>query len=334
MKSAKLELQGLKIAYRIGHKLGVKDKEITKKFLRQPIRTIPSISDEIVKRIEDGTPMLLARLGGTEGRVAGEYCERMLGIREHYSADICDWLYTTSVFFADNYDDKEKAMDEYAQLTLNGLSECDFLSATFPPKIYMPYFFKYYAKNAIATFSDSGPYFDTETEKTWVRALKNKRVLVINSFTDSIKMQYERKEQLVASDKYELPIDKTDVDKLRAAKLVEGRISSLFLSASAAKSIDDGASYIKNKGFDDKYYKDLVIEYLRQYKTAKKKDIRNLLWDKLPDALSDTQKENKMRNLLTSMKRADLIDTDSNNQQKSNWILKEDCLDSCLNKQG
>lgn len=119
-----------------------------------------------------------------------------------------------------------------------------------------------------------------------------------------------------------LPLDKDDVDKLRAARLVEGRISSLFLSASASKSIDDSASYIKNKGFDDKYYKDLVIEYLKQYKTAKKKDIRELLWGKLPEVLSDTQKENKIRNLLTSMKKAGNIDTDSDNQQKSNWILK------------
>lgn len=33
-------------------------------------------------------------------------------------------------------------------------------------------------------------------------------------------------------------------------------------------------------------------------------------------------KVNKMRNLLTSMKKAGIIDTDSDNQQKSNWILK------------
>lgn len=46
-----------------------------------------------------------------------------------------------------------------------------------------------------------------------------------------------------------LPIQKEDVDKLRSLKLVEGRITSLYLSASAAKSISDGAGYIKNKGF-------------------------------------------------------------------------------------
>ena len=119
-----------------------------------------------------------------------------------------------------------------------------------------------------------------------------------------------------------LLIEKEDVDRLRALKLVEGRITSLYLSASAAKSIDESTNYIKNKGFDDKYYKDLIVEYLKQYKKAKKKDIRELLWDKLSNVLSDAQKENKIRNMLTALRKQGIIDTDSENQQKSNWILK------------
>ena len=119
-----------------------------------------------------------------------------------------------------------------------------------------------------------------------------------------------------------LPVEKEDVDRLRSQKLVEGRLTSLYLSASASKSIDESTSYIKNKGFDDKYYKDLIVEYLKQYGKAKKKDIRGLLWDKLPDALSDVQKENKIRNMLTMLKKQGIIDKDSENQQKSNWILK------------
>ena len=51
--------------------------------------------------------------------------------------------------------------------------------------------------------------------------------------------------------------------------------------------------------------------------------IRELLWDKLPDALSEKQKENKIRNLLYSLKQKQIIETDSTNQQKSNWILKK-----------
>ena len=119
-----------------------------------------------------------------------------------------------------------------------------------------------------------------------------------------------------------LPVEKEDVDRLRSQKLVEGRMTSLYLSASAAKSIDESTSYIKNKGFDDKYYKDLVVEYLKQYKRAKKKDIRELLWDKLPNVLSDVQKENKIHNLLASLKSQGIIGKDSENQQRSNWVLK------------
>ena len=120
-----------------------------------------------------------------------------------------------------------------------------------------------------------------------------------------------------------LSVEKEDVDRLRSQKLVEGRLTSLYLSASAAKSIDESTAYIKNKGFDDKYYKDLVVEYLKQYGKAKKKDIRELLWDKLPDALSDAQKEHKVSNLLAALRKTNVIDTDSANQQRSYWILKK-----------
>ena len=47
----------------------------------------------------------------------------------------------------------------------------------------------------------------------------------------------------------------------------------------------------------DKYYKDMIVECLKQWKKAKKKDIKNLLWDKLPDGLTDRQKESKIKNL-------------------------------------
>ncbi|MCM1127035.1 MAG: hypothetical protein NC429_11245, partial [Lachnospiraceae bacterium] len=120
-----------------------------------------------------------------------------------------------------------------------------------------------------------------------------------------------------------LPVEKEDVDRLWEQKLVEGRLTSLYLSASAAKSIDESTTYIKNKGFDDKYYKDLIVEYLKQYKKAKKKDIRELLWDKLPDVLSDAQKEHKVSNLLAALKKNNVIDTDSSNQQRSYWVLKQ-----------
>lgn len=118
-----------------------------------------------------------------------------------------------------------------------------------------------------------------------------------------------------------LPISKESVSYLRKLKLVEGRIPNLYLSASASKSIEDEAQYIKNKGFDDKYYKDMIINYLNEFKTAKKKDIRVLLLDKLPDILNDEQKDRKIGNLLASLKKDQHIETKKND--RTCWVLKK-----------
>lgn len=118
-------------------------------------------------------------------------------------------------------------------------------------------------------------------------------------------------------------IERKDADRLRTLKLVEGRLGSLYLSASVAKSIEDQAGYIKNKGLDDQYYKTLIIEYLKQYSKANRKEIDKLLWDKLPDSLSYDQKKHKVHNLLTALKNKQLIEKDGENQRKANWILKD-----------
>lgn len=117
-------------------------------------------------------------------------------------------------------------------------------------------------------------------------------------------------------------LTKDAINYLRKHKLVEGRVNSLYLSAEVSKTIDASAEYIKDKAFDDQYYKDLIINYLRQYGRAQKKDFRTLLMDKLPNSLSERQKEYKIGNLLASLKRQGLIRTDSSNQQLSFWILE------------
>ena len=112
---------------------------------------------------------------------------------------------------------------------------------------------------------------------------------------------------------------------LRKHKLIEGRSSSLSISAAVAHTIDEEAQYIKNRGFDDQYYQDLIVEYLKKFKTGKKKDFRSLLWDKLPDALRDEQKECKISTLLQKLKRLGVIATDSANRQKCSWTLCNEC---------
>lgn len=118
-----------------------------------------------------------------------------------------------------------------------------------------------------------------------------------------------------------IKIDKAAIKYLRKLKVIEGKVPNIFLSASVSETIGEKSQYVKNKAFDDQYYKNLIIKYLEQYGKAKKKDIRELLWDKLPEVMEEKQKEDKIRNLLSAMRRKNIIATDSDNQQRSSWIL-------------
>lgn len=116
-------------------------------------------------------------------------------------------------------------------------------------------------------------------------------------------------------------LSKDAVALLRKYHLVEGRTSSLYLSAEVAQTIDDEAAYIRNKAFDDRYYRDLIVQYIKQYGSATRTQIRDLLIGKLPDSLNDNQKERKVGNLLTSLRKQGIISVTDRKGRKSIWIL-------------
>ena len=120
------------------------------------------------------------------------------------------------------------------------------------------------------------------------------------------------------------PISKEAAAHLRKYKLVEGRINNLYLASPLAKTEEDKAQYIKNKAFDDKYYQDMIVNYLREFGKANRAAMRDLLMDKFPDTLSPSQKERKVLTLLTALKRRGIITTDSENRKRSNWVLVQD----------
>ena len=95
----------------------------------------------------------------------------------------------------------------------------------------------------------------------------------------------------------------------------------LYLAAPLAKTTEEKADYIKHKGFDNKYYQDMIVDYLQKFGQANRADFRKLLLDKFPDGLSEKQKERKILTLLTALKRQGVITTDSDNKQISHWIM-------------
>ena len=66
----------------------------------------------------------------------------------------------------------------------------------------------------------------------------------------------------------------------------------------------------------------LIVNYLKQFGSASKEDIRCLLLGKLPDSMDEKQKEDKIRNMLHSMHKKGVIGRDGPNRRLSKWILK------------
>ena len=90
---------------------------------------------------------------------------------------------------------------------------------------------------------------------------------------------------------------------LKKKKLIERRYPNLFVSACIAQVTNDRAQYIKNRAFDSDHYEQLILKFIDKYGSATKKDIMDLILDKLPDVLDQKQKNKKIENLLTRMKK-------------------------------
>ena len=62
------------------------------------------------------------------------------------------------------------------------------------------------------------------------------------------------------------------------------------------------AAYTKNKGLNKQYYLDMILTSINQHKYLTRRDIDELLWDKLPDIYNDKQKKIKITNLIAELR--------------------------------
>ena len=108
------------------------------------------------------------------------------------------------------------------------------------------------------------------------------------------------------------PLSNDEIAYLRKRKLVEGRKNALYFAKSVAGATGQKAKYTRIKGFDDEYYKDLILKALDQHETLSRKDFNELLLSKLPDALTEKQKLIKVGNLLLTLRKAGKIEVGEN----------------------
>ncbi len=119
------------------------------------------------------------------------------------------------------------------------------------------------------------------------------------------------------------PISDDMATRLKKKRFIEGRKPNYYISQSLASSTGDESlkgQRITQKGFDDQYYKDLIVQYIREYGSATKSDLCTLLYSKLPESLSDLQKYNKVGNLISALKREARINN-KGTSRKSCYVL-------------
>ena len=100
--------------------------------------------------------------------------------------------------------------------------------------------------------------------------------------------------------------------ELRKKKLIEGRKPNFFIGAKISQHTGQKSSYTKNKGLNKQYYLELILESIKQHGNLSRKDIDELLWEKLPDIYDDNQKKNKITNLISELRRHGKIKNQGN----------------------
>ena len=75
------------------------------------------------------------------------------------------------------------------------------------------------------------------------------------------------------------------------------RYPNLFVSGRVAAATGGQADHIRKRGFDNQYYRDLLLELIREHGPIGPDVIDELFMAKLPDALDTKQKRTKIRNL-------------------------------------
>jgi ATP-dependent DNA helicase RecG len=110
------------------------------------------------------------------------------------------------------------------------------------------------------------------------------------------------------------------VSMLRKRHLIEGRLPHIYISKQVAQATDQKVEYSMHKGLDDKKCAAFLLESLKDHQSLSKAEINHLLWNVLPNQLSDRQKHNKIDYILRQLRQNHKI-INQNSGKASYWML-------------
>jgi ATP-dependent DNA helicase RecG len=116
-------------------------------------------------------------------------------------------------------------------------------------------------------------------------------------------------------------ISRDEHRRLKVARLVEGRYPNLMVAGAVAKVTGETGRHIRERGFDQQYYLDLILALVGEHGPVGRKEVDDALLAKLPDRLAPEQKKTKIRNLLHELVRKERIHNQGT-RSRPQWVLR------------
>lgn len=116
------------------------------------------------------------------------------------------------------------------------------------------------------------------------------------------------------------PITHEEYKNLKTAGLVEGRYPNIIVSGKLAKVTGEAGRHIRERGFDKKYYLDVILKLVEKHGPVGRKEVDDALVSKLPDRLTKDQKLRMVHNLLQELRLKGSI-VNEGTRAKPKWVL-------------
>ncbi len=129
---------------------------------------------------------------------------------------------------------------------------------------------------------------------------------------------------IILLDKVQKKIQLNTIEEksLKSKKLIEGRKPNFYIGLKVAETTGQKAAYSKNTAFNKQDYLDWIIKSLKEHQFLERKDIDQLLWDKLPEWMDEKQKKNKITTLLTVLRKKGVC-SNIGSDFKSKWVINK-----------
>lgn len=144
--------------------------------------------DTLKSYFQSESPFLLIRFGLYEYQVCYQYLEKKNGLRQEYSDFIREHMRIDAGIIGKD----DTALDDYAEYVLMNLKEADMMAywRNYPEKSVFSTFFRLGSIHVDVNDLYPYPFWHKEKLPDWQLCLKNKKVLVVTSFAETVRKQY------------------------------------------------------------------------------------------------------------------------------------------------